>query len=55
MRLLRETASIQEASRSSTDSELSELIKGHIDRLSEYEDYQLSELIHIIVVELGDC
>jgi hypothetical protein len=55
MRLLRETSSIEDAPRSITDPELRELIEGHIDRLSEYDDYQLSELIHIIVVEIGDC
>ena len=55
MRLLRETASIEDALRLITDLELRELIAGHIDRLGEYDDYQLSELIHIIVVEPADC
>ena len=55
MRLLRETASIEDAPKSITDPELRELIAGHIDRLSEYDDYQLDKLIHIIVVEPTDC
>lgn len=55
MRLLREAASIEDAPKSITDPELRELIAGHIDRLSEYDDYQLDKLIHIIVVEPDDC
>ena len=54
MRLLRETVSIEDAPRSITDIELRELITGHVDRLSEYDDYQREELIHIIVVEPSD-
>ena len=55
MRLLRESASIQDAARSTTHPELRELIEGHIDRVSEYDDYQLDELLHVIVVEPADC
>mgnify|MGYP003599748189 CR=1 FL=1 len=54
MQILRDSKSIEEGGRSWLDPELSELLAAHVKRLSEYEGYDLSELVNFIVFEECD-
>lgn len=55
MHVYRDTASIHDAHAKALGSELGELISRRIQELAEYEDYDLSELVHILVIEPSDA
>lgn len=54
MQICRDTDTIYEALRSSQDAELHQLISAHIERLQEFGDTDLGELVHFVVFEQGD-
>ena len=55
MHVYRDTASIHDAHAKARGSELGELLGRRIEELAEYEDHDLSELVHILVIELSDA
>ena len=54
MQILCDSASIEDAICSTNDAELKGLIQAHLDRLSDYEGYELGELVNIVIIERGD-
>lgn len=55
MHVYRDTASIHDAHTKALGSELGELLGRRIEELVEYEDHDLSELVHILVIEPSDA
>ena len=55
MRAYRDAAAIQAAVTAFDDPGLSALIATRIEELSEYEDYDLGDLVNIFVIEPGDA
>lgn len=55
MHVYRDTASIHDAHAKALGSELGELLGRRIEELAEYEDHDLSELVHILVIEPRDA
>lgn len=53
--MYRDTASIHHAHAEALGSELGELLGRRIEELAEYEDHDLSELVHILVIEPSDA
>ena len=54
MQICRDTDSIYETIRSTQDAELHQLISARIERLREFGDLDLGQLVHFIVFEQGD-
>jgi hypothetical protein len=54
MQILKDSASVRELLATSQDQELRELIATRVQELSEYDDYDLGELVHFYVVESAD-
>lgn len=54
MQILRDSKSMLEAARTWLEPELRELLSAHVNRLSEYGGYDLSELVNFIVFEGSD-
>lgn len=54
MQILKDSASVRELLATSQDQELRELIATRVQELSEYDDYDLGELVHFYVVESSD-
>ena len=52
MQILCDSTSIQKAL--AVQAELSRLIQGHIDRLNDYEGYDLSQLVRFIIMASSD-
>ena len=52
MQILCGSPSIQKAL--DTQAELARLITGYVERLSDYQGFDLGQLVHFIVVERGD-
>lgn len=52
MQILRDSPSIQEAL--DTQAELTRLITGYIERLSDYEGYELGQMVQFVVMANGD-
>lgn len=55
MHVCRDAASINDAQAKALGSELGELLGRRIHELAEYEDHDLSELVHILVIEPSDA
>ncbi len=54
MIVIRTAEEMARALDSPLDPKLKQRLKGHWDRLSEYEDYELSELAVLVIVQPGD-
>lgn len=55
MKILHDSKSIKEGARSWPDCNVRQLLAAHVARLSEYEGYDVSELVRFIVFEHGDA
>jgi hypothetical protein len=55
MLLVRTAEAMALALESPLPDELKEILRGHVDRLAEYEDYTLEELAEFLIVEAGDA
>ena len=55
MNVYRDTASIHDANAKAVGSDLGNLLDRRIKELAEYEDYELSDLVHILVIEPSDA
>ena len=54
MQILCDSQSIQKAVQSTNDPELTRLMTAHMERLSDYEDFDLGQLVNFIVMGRGD-
>ena len=54
MQILCDSHSIQKAVQSTNDPELTRLMTAHMERLSDYEDFDLGQLVNFIVMGRGD-
>jgi len=54
MQILNDLKSIEHSVKSLLDRELRELLLAHVEKLSEYEGYDLGELVSFVVVDCND-
>ena len=54
MNLIRNRAAMMQVLDSPLDPELKQLLRNHVERLAEYEDFDLGELGEFLIMEAGD-